>query len=89
MADESKKKVTLEVGAQEFNFAVGIAEFTAFQNEFLPNNKVAPSENFLMKCVHPEQRDALIKLCDQGLAAELAQHVAGEFRPDLAIRVKK
>ncbi len=89
MADESKKKVTLEVGATEFNFAVGIAEFTAYQNEFLPNNKVAPSENFLVKCVHPDQRDALVALCDQGLAVEIAQHVAGEFRPDLAIRVKK
>ena len=89
MSATNKKRVTVKAGSNELKFEVGIAEFTAFQNEFMPNNKVAPSENFLMKCVHPEQRDALAELCDQGFAIDLAQIVAGEFRPEISISVKK
>lgn len=89
MAESSKKKVTLEVGKSAFDFQVGLAEFTAYQNEFMPNNKVAPSENFLMRCAHPEQKEAIAELCDQGLAIEMASAVAEEFKPDVAIKVKK
>lgn len=89
MAASNKKNVTLKVADTEFNFAVGIAEFNSFQNEFLPNNKVAPSENFLTRCVKQEQREKLTELCDQGLAIDLAQMVAAEFKPEVKIEVKK
>lgn len=89
MSATAKKKVALTVGENEFNFEVGIGEFTQFQNEFLPNNKVAPSENFLTRCVKPDQRDALADILDQGYAVELAQLVAGEFKPEIKIEVKK
>lgn len=89
MAENSKKKVKLEVGKNAFDFQVGLAEFTAYQNEFMPNNKVAPSENFLMRCAHPEQKEAITELCDQGLAVEMASAVAEEFKPDVEIKVKK
>ena len=85
----NKTKVVLEVGAQSLEFSVGIKEFNDYQNELLPDNKVAPSENFLAKCIKPEQKEDLFKLCDQGCGLEMAQLVAGEFKPDLEIKVKK
>jgi hypothetical protein len=89
MAATSKKKVVLNVGEGELRFEVGINEFNALQNEMMPNNKVAPSENFLVKCSHPEDKDKLIEYCDQGFAIDLAQLVAEQFKPALEISVKK
>lgn len=89
MAQENKKNVVLNVGEGELRFKVGINEFSSFQNDFMPNNKVAPCENFLCKCVHSDDKERLIQLCDQGLAVDLGQAVAAEFKPDIAISVKK
>lgn len=89
MADSNKKPVVVQVGETEFKFKVGLTEFTAYQNEFMPNNKVAPSENFLTRCVQPDQKEKLAEYCDQGLAVELASAVATEFKPEVEITVKK
>lgn len=89
MAESNKKTVDLLVGETELNFKVGLAEFTSYQNEFMPNNKVAPSENFLMRCVQNDQKEALADFCDQGLAVELASAVAEQFKPAVTITVKK
>jgi len=84
-----KTNVTIEAGEDELKFKVGLTEFTQFQNEFMPNNKVAPSVNFLNKCVDEEHRDAVNTLCDQGMAIELAQLVSSEFQPAIELKVKK
>lgn len=89
MADCNKKKVNLLVAGTEFNFQVGIDEFTQYQNEFTPLSKVAPSENFLMRCVNNDQREELTGLCDAGYAVDIAGAVAGEFKPEISITVKK
>lgn len=89
MAQQTGKQITLEIGADELRFNVDLTAFNGFQNEFLPNNKVAPSHNFLMKTVHPDDRETLTALLDQGMAIHLAQAVAGGFTPEVEIRVKK
>lgn len=89
MAASNKKQVTLDVAGEELKFEVGIKEFTDYQNQFMPNNKVAPSENFLTFCSVGEQKDQLIDLFDRGYGVELAQIVAAEFKPEITIEVKK
>jgi hypothetical protein len=89
MAKANKKEVVLTVGEAELRFAVGINEFNGLQNEMLPNNKVAPSENFLVKCVHPDDKEKMLDYCDQGFAIDMASMVAEQFKPEVVISVKK
>lgn len=84
-----KTNVTLEIGSDTLSFKVDINAFNTFQNEMMPYDKVAPSENFLMATVDPEQKDILIKLFDGGYGVELGGIVASEFKPELAFKVKK
>lgn len=89
MAKPNKKELKIQIADDELRFAVGINEFNGLQNEMLPNNKVAPSENFLVKCVHPDDEEKMIGWCDQGFAIELAQMVAENFKPEVVLSVKK
>lgn len=89
MAGNTKKKVTLVVDGDDFRFEVGLTEFNAFQNGFVPGlNVVAPSENFLTSCVHKEDADKLIELCDQGLGPDLAGVLSTQYKPQVTISVK-
>ncbi|MDP2548900.1 putative phage tail assembly chaperone [Oceanobacter sp. 4_MG-2023] len=89
MADQNSKKITVCAGSTELRFSVDLMAFHAFQNDFLPNNKVAPSNNFLMRTIHPDDKESLNALLDMGQAINLAQAVAGEFTGDVEITVKK
>ncbi|MEY8241672.1 MAG: putative phage tail assembly chaperone [Cycloclasticus sp.] len=89
MADSAKKKITICAGSTELKFQVGIADFNKLQNDMLPNNKVAPSENFLMACIDESQKQELVDLFDQGFGLELSALVAAEFKPDMELTVKK
>lgn len=83
------KEVIIKVDTDELRFSVGITAFNTYQNDFLPNSKIAPSENFLARCVHPDDADKVTKLCDQGFTLDLATMVADEFKPDIVLAVKK
>ena len=85
----NKKVVEIEANGDTLKFQVGLLEFNNFQNDFLPNSKVAPSVNFLNVCIDDTQKEALNELCDQGFAVDLAQMVASEFKPDIQLRIKK
>ncbi len=89
MADTAKKKITLCAGKAELKFQVGISEFNKLQNDMLPNNKVAPSENFLMSCIDDSQKKELVVLFDQGFGLELSALVVAEFKPEMELTVKK
>lgn len=92
MADKKKAigtPVTIGNGEGELRFDVTLKAFNDYQDEFMPNAKVAPSENFLAKCVHPEDKEQLLDYCDKGYTIELAQLVATEFKPEIEFKVKK
>lgn len=91
MADKAQlgKQITLEIDNKDLRFGVTLKAFNDYQNEFMPNSKITPSENFLVKCVHPEDKDRLLELCDQGYTFDIAQYVADEYKPALEIKVKK
>lgn len=89
MAEKSGKKIELEVGDASLTFRVSLEDYHNYQNAFMPDNKVAPSANFLKRTVESGSKDTLQGYLDQGLTVELASAVASEFKPDLEIRVKK
>ncbi len=89
MAQSSKKKIVIEGGKSPLKFDVGVTAFNKLQNDMLPTNKVAPSENFLMACIDDSQKDYLVELFDQGLGLDLAQLVAEQFKPEIKFTVKK
>jgi len=89
MAQTNKKKIVIEGANSPLKFEVGITEFNKLQNDMLPTNKVAPSENFLMSCIDDSQKDYLVELFDQGLGLDLASIVAEKFKPEMVFTVKK
>lgn len=89
MAATNAKKIIVTVGTSDITFNVGLADYERYQNEFMPNNKVAPSKNFLNRTVADDCKEALAPLLEQGLATELAGTLVGEYRPKLEITVKE
>lgn len=84
-----EKKITVAVGAEELEFKVGTGDYTRYQNEMTPTEKVTPSVNFLRRTLTDKaQRPALDALCERGLALELAGTIVQEFRGDIEIAVK-
>lgn len=89
MSDKTGKKVQIEIGEDTFDFTIDINAYNAFVNAFLPNNKVAPAFNFATTTVKPEQQAKLIEWLDKGIAVDVANHLAEEFKPAVKIAVKK
>ena len=89
MADAQGKNITLKVVNDEIRFKVDMLAFNSFQNEMMPDNKVAPANNFLMRTVHPEDKKVLEGYLDQGYAIDIAGFVSTEFKPALEISVKE
>ncbi|MEH6649984.1 MAG: putative phage tail assembly chaperone [Motiliproteus sp.] len=88
MAVKAGKKMTIQAGEQDLKFTVTVDDYHGYQNAFQPDNKVAPSRNFLTRTVDADDKEALEALLDQGYAAELATTVAGNFKPALEIKIK-
>ena len=86
------KAIVIQVGEgkdkKELKFNVDMGDFERYQNEFMPNSKVAPSKNFLNRVVADDSKDDLDALIKQGYAVELAQLVVGEARPQVELTVK-
>lgn len=85
-----ENRIELTVNGEDLAFDVTVEDYNAYINEMMPNNKVAPSHNFLMRTVAHDHRDrlaAVLKL--PGAAIELAGAVVEAFRPEISITVKK
>ncbi|HCM1918318.1 TPA: putative phage tail assembly chaperone [Salmonella enterica subsp. salamae serovar 28:r:e,n,z15] len=82
--------ITLTVAGTDIRFTPTEAIYNKFVNEMTMDNKVAPAKNYLMRCVHPEDRDAMSKVLDKpGAAIQLAAKLNEEFVIDLDVTVKK
>ena len=85
-----EKTVTLEVNGSEISFNVGVDDYNAYVNEMMPNSKVAPSHNFLVRTVEKEHKEALLEaLKIPGMAINLAGALVQEYVPEISITVKK
>ena len=85
-----EKTIELEVNGSEIAFTVTPEDYNAYVNEMMPNSKVAPSHNFLVRTVAKENREALVDLLKiPGMAINLAGAVVQEYVPEISIAVKK
>ncbi|HAY0227937.1 TPA: putative phage tail assembly chaperone [Escherichia coli] len=86
----TENTITLQVGENELTFAPTVKDYNDLQNDFMPDNKIAPLKNYLRRIVIKEHRDLLNELLEKpGMPATLATAVNNEFVPDVEITVKK
>ncbi|WP_416041859.1 putative phage tail assembly chaperone [Edwardsiella ictaluri] len=82
--------ITLQIGEQELTFAPTPQAYDTLQNDFMPNNKVAPLKNYLRRIVINDHRQALDTLLQKpGMPAAIASAVNDEYAPNIEIIVKK
>lgn len=81
--------ITLEVAGKELKFAPTMVAYNSLLNGMLPNDKVAPTHNYLKKIVCQESKDDLDELLKMpGAAMQLAAAINSKFVPALEITVK-
>ncbi|PAX78124.1 putative phage tail assembly chaperone [Citrobacter sp. TSA-1] len=86
----TENTITLQVGPHELTFAPTVKAYNDLQNDFMPDNKIAPLKNYLRRIVIKEHREVLNELLEKpGMPASLATAVNNEFVPDVEITVKK
>ncbi|EBS4137546.1 hypothetical protein DPZ68_08170 [Salmonella enterica subsp. enterica serovar Oranienburg] len=90
MKDENTTTITLTVAGVDIRFTPTEAIYNKFVNEMAMDNKVSPAKNYLMRCVHPEDKESLEKLIHRpGAALQMAAKLNEDFAVDLDITVKK
>jgi hypothetical protein len=92
----NKPLITVSVGEEELQFAVGHDDFNRFINEQMPNDKVGPAFNLLSRTVTDGSRDAFKRIAltdDQKPKGLIVLQIAGvitqELGGDVAVAVKK
>ena len=87
---QTDNTITLQVGEYELTFIPTVKAYNDLQNDFMPDNKIAPLKNYLRRIVIKEHRALLNELLEKpGMPASLATAVNNEFVPDVEITVKK
>ncbi|EAW1044080.1 hypothetical protein A9302_02290 [Salmonella enterica] len=90
MSKENTTTLTMTVAGEDIRFTPTEAIYNKFVNEVTMDNKVAPAKNYLMRCVHPEDKEKLEKLIHRpGAALQIAARLNDDFAVDLDITVKK
>lgn len=90
VTENSDGQITLQIGSQELTFAPTAQAYDALQNDFMPNNKIAPLKNYLRRIVIKGHRQALDTLLQKpGMPAAIATAVNDEYAPSIEITVKK
>ena len=85
-----KRDITLEIGDQEFTFALTPQDVTKYFNAVNQNNKVSPANNLLVTTVKQEERATLKgMLGNPVLVMQLAGTLLEEYGPDVEVTVKK
>lgn len=83
------KKIELDIGGKDYEFNVDLNAYNGFIDGAAKGQVAAAAYNFASITVKSDQRDELLALLDQGLAVEIAQPLAEEFKPAVKIAVKK
>jgi hypothetical protein len=86
-----KKQITLMIAAVAIGFTMTTDDYNSYLNEIMPDNKVAPAHNLVMRTVDAEQKEELRGILDNspGAALQIAGLLTQEFAPSIAISVKK
>ncbi|MCJ2164659.1 MULTISPECIES: putative phage tail assembly chaperone [unclassified Pseudodesulfovibrio] len=85
-----KKNITLTINGDDIRFEVDNDDYNKFVNEMQPTSKVAPAQNFLMRTVVADDKDALKKLLElPGAGIDIVGNLVQEYTPALSITVGK
>ena len=89
--DLNSQQIDVTVGNQELNFTVSREDYNRYINGVMPNNKVAPANNFCIATVSDESKSALKVILSNtpGSDVQIAAAVLEEYMPDLEITAKK
>ncbi|HAF8818395.1 TPA: hypothetical protein G5V04_003900 [Salmonella enterica] len=89
MKDENNT-IILTVAGEDMRFTPNEAIYNKFVNEMAMDNKVTPAKNYLMRCVHPDDKAKLEKMIHRpGAAMQIAAKLNEVFVVDLDVTVKK
>lgn len=82
--------IEVEVAGQKLAFEISVTDFNDYLNAMTPTNKVGPAQNFLMRTVAADGKDALREVLKQPSAGvQIAGKIVEEYMPDLNITVGK
>ena len=86
-----KKQITLVIAAVTIGFTMTTDDYNGYLNEIMPDNKVAPAYNLVMRTVDAEHKEELRGILDNtpGASLQIAGLLTQEFAPSIAISVKK
>ncbi len=86
-----KKTITLTIAGTDFSFTVTADDYNNYMNALMPNDKVAPAHQLVVRTVASTQKEALAELLESnsGAAMVIAGSLITEFAPKLEISVKK
>lgn len=83
------EQIKLSVCGTDIVFEPNQTAYNKLINEMAMDNKVAPANNYLMRIVTPETKDALIDVLKRpGAALQLVSKVNDIYAPELEIEVK-
>ncbi len=83
--------IDVTVGEGQIAFQISRTAYNKYINGLSPKNKTAPSRNFLINTVLPDDKAVLVALLNSapGAEVELAGVVLDEYTPDLGFAAKK
>jgi arginine repressor len=86
-----KKTIILTIAGTAFSFNMSTNDYNSYLNEIMPDNKVAPSHNLVMRAVESTQKEDLKTVLDTspGASLQIASLLNQEFAPSIEISVKK
>ena len=86
-----KKKINLTIAGTDISFTMSIEDYNSYMNEIMPDNKIAPAHNLVMRAVDSEYKEAIRKVLDTspGASLQIAGLLTLEFAPAIEITVKK
>lgn len=89
------QQTTVTIGDQDIDFTIGVDDYNRYINEQMPNDKVAPAYNFLMRTVSEKDKEAFKKLVMRDgkpngfLVMQVAAEMIADYSGDVQISIKK
>ncbi|QYK02447.1 putative phage tail assembly chaperone [Shewanella psychrotolerans] len=86
-----KKNIALLIAGTSIGFTMTTEDYNGYLNEIMPDNKVAPAHNLVMRTVEADSKEALRGILDTspGASMQIAGLLTQEFAPSIEISVKK
>lgn len=86
-----KKQIALLISGTSIGFTMTTEDYNGYLNEIMPDNKVAPAHNLVMRTVDADSKETLRSILDTspGASMQIAGLLTQEFAPSIEISVKK